>query len=269
MRLISAMVLMTLAVAPAEAQTIGVSVDPETLRLISEMELTRLVLAIVALLMTGALVIGWRALLVYRSTANAAAALRASESLRISAEDAAGHEERKQTLSLLWAMQQTVARSTETISAVNESVKAQTAQSAALTRSINDHTEGARRHREAMAAEVAEVKQAVETGYDKVGAMIQTGIADGMKAAAGVFADRLAAVMTPFSDQMALLNARFLIAAQDKIEAKVTEVRDEQARDDSAGAAGDTGGAAAGGVGAAGDGTAGDPGDEHTSGGAG
>jgi hypothetical protein len=218
--LLGASILLWLSEARlAAAQQIGVNIDPETARLISEMELTRLVLVIIALVIAGLFLIGWRALSVYRSTSNAATAAKQSDLLRqaqadadarrVQAEaDAATRKERDGFLGLLWAMQGTMVQSKEGILASNAGYAAQVKAVEAHTAALNLHTDEAKAFWSSIKTEIAGVRTAVDGTVDKIGLLVQQAIMDGMKASAGVFADRLELAMLPISQQLETLNTR-------------------------------------------------------------
>lgn len=264
MRAAAVIGLILLIVAPAQAQ-IGISLDPETARLITEMELTRLVIVVMAGVLIGDRLIQWRGTAARRRSAdNEALNDREERTERVKLLEAE-RKEREGLLGLLWAMQGTQVQAKEAILASNTLTGTQVETNKAVAAALTEHTTEAKHYRESLSKEIAGIKTVVTSGYNDIGRMVKDGISEGMTAAAKLFAEQMAAIMAPITEQMAALSqARSKTEVETKSE--VLHVETTTTTVEPAGAAGAAApAAAAGGDAGAGDAAAGD---EHAAGGA-
>lgn len=192
----AALALMLLIYAPAQAQ-IGVSIDAETMKLVSEMELTRMAVGGFALALIGFLILAWKMQKTEQEETRARAA-----------RENADRNERERFLNLLWAFQSTQQQTRDAILASNTGYEAQVDALKAHTNALNAETAEAKAFRGEISREMQTLRRAVTDGHDKMGKMMQDGIEAGMKAAASVFAEHNAAAITPLMQQIATLNER-------------------------------------------------------------
>ena len=258
-RAAAAICLMLLIVAPAQAQ-IGLTIDPETARLINEMELTRLVIVVMAGVLIGDRLIQWRGTAARRRVADNEALNDHEERTERVKLLEAERKEREGLLGLLWAMQGTQVQAKEAILASNTLTGTQVETNKAVAAALTEHTTEAKQYRESLSKEIGSLKTAVTSGYNDIGKMVKDGISEGMTAAAKLFAEQMAAIMAPFTEQIAALNARATVKTEIETKSEVLHVETHESSSDPAGAAAPA--AAAGGDAGAGQ-PAGAAGDEH------